>query len=217
MNDERQNQNEAPEELFDDDFFSLEAEPEESEEIDEVDDVDADGVTEEQDEGDAPEESETDAEEAQENGDGGDTDEVDDAPESDAERESEKNEEEESPEDFEARANEDLAELCRLYPALGITSLRDLNNAKRFGELREKGLSVREAFYATNADMLMQRAEATGAARANGKAHLGGVKGKASTGEGSAMTGADRALMREFFGDDAPSSEIEKYWRQAKK
>lgn len=217
MNDERQNQNEAPEELFDDDFFSLEAEPEESEEIDEVDDVDADGAADEQDEGDAPEEVEDDAPEAQENSDGGDTDEVDEAPESDAESEPEESEGEERPADFEARASEDLAELCRLYPTLGITSLRDLKNARRFGELREKGLSVREAFYATNAEMLMQRAEATGAARANGKAHLGSVKGKASTGEGSAMTGADRAMMREFFGEDAPRSEIEKYWRQAKK
>ncbi len=69
----------------------------------------------------------------------------------------------EAPTDYAALAAQDLAEIKRLAPELNDAAhLWELPFAHRFAELRELGLSVREALYAT-----MPHAPAEG-----GKAHL---------------------------------------------
>lgn len=74
-----------------------------------------------------------------------------------------KEEADEEPTDYAALAAEDLAEIKRLAPELNDAAhLWELPFAHRFAELRELGLSVREALYAT-----MPHAPADG-----GKAHL---------------------------------------------
>ena len=59
-------------------------------------------------------------------------------------------EEEEAPVDYEAMAKEDLAAIKMLSPELaGVSHLSELPFAHRFAELRELGLSVKEALFAT--------------------------------------------------------------------
>ncbi len=103
--------------------------------------------------------------------------------------------------DFAAMAAADAAEIAKAYPALGIKSLAELKNLKRFGELREMGMTAVEAFLATNADRLTANAEQVGANKATGKAHLQSVAKKAGARATSQMTKAERDTARELFGD----------------
>ncbi len=79
---------------------------------------------------------------------------------------------EESEESYYARrAEEDMCELSALFPALspsGTTlTLGDLRNPTRFAELREAGLSVEEAFLASNYRMLTEKAKIAELSREN--------------------------------------------------
>ena len=57
--------------------------------------------------------------------------------------------------DYEQRARQDLEEIQTLYPSLSyMTHLSDLKNAARFATLRDMGLTVEEAFLASNAKMI---------------------------------------------------------------
>lgn len=127
---------------------------------------------------------------------------------------------EEAPEggtDFATMAESDLSEIKKAYPSLGLKSLGDLKNIKRFAELREKGVTAAEAFAATNAEMLMQGAERVGATKATGKSHLQSVAKKAGAKAASQMTTAERDAAREFFGDDVSDEELERLFKKAAK
>ena len=69
--------------------------------------------------------------------------------------------EEAEEEDYARRAEEDMAALCALFPELSpdgeAISLGSLRNPTRFAELREAGLTVEEAFLASNYRMLAER------------------------------------------------------------
>jgi hypothetical protein len=57
--------------------------------------------------------------------------------------------------EFEKMASADLAGLKAIYPELkDVNSIFDIPNFKRFGELRDKGLSVKEAYSAANPDAI---------------------------------------------------------------
>ena len=77
--------------------------------------------------------------------------------------------------EFERMAAEDLAGLKAIYPELkDVTSIFDIPNFKRFGELRDKGLNVKEAYSAANPDAIRTNV-ATAVSRQNlneTKAHL---------------------------------------------
>lgn len=152
--------------------------------------------------GDVAEEGEegtdTDAEEADEQADG-----AEEAPESGT--------------DFAAMAESDLSEITKAFPSLGLKSLGDIQNIKRFAELRDKGVSAAEAFAATNAQMLMEGAERVGASKATGKAHLQSVAKKAGARAASQMTSAEREAAREFFGDNVSDKELEQLFKKATK
>ena len=68
---------------------------------------------------------------------------------------------EQTGEEYEQRAEEDMRTLCALFPALApdgqILKIGELANPTRFAELREAGLSVEEAFLASNYRMLSSR------------------------------------------------------------
>ena len=65
---------------------------------------------------------------------------------------------------YERRAEEDMREVSRLFPELSpdgeSLSIGELRNPARFAELREAGLSVEEAFLASNYRMLAERPRA---------------------------------------------------------
>lgn len=116
--------------------------------------------------------------------------------------------------DYAAMAKSDIAELNRVYPQLGITSLVGIKNAARYGELRDKGLSPVEAFRATNSDMLTFDAAKQGASAAASKSHLQSVARKAGSAAGNTMTAADRRIFADFFGDELTEEEQEKLFKR---
>ena len=118
--------------------------------------------------------------------------------------------------DFAAMAAADVAEIGKAYPALGIKSLTELNNLKRFGELRDLGMTAVEAFRATNADRLTANAEQVGANKATGKAHLQSVAKKAGARAASQMTKAERAAAEEML-DGVPGADLDKLYARATK
>jgi len=84
---------------------------------------------------------------------------------------------------FIAREAADRAEIVKLFPQIGnLKSLRDIENPKRYGELRDLGLSVEEAFKATNAGKIQDFTESVAKQNAASKDHLkkipGGNSGK---------------------------------------
>ena len=100
--------------------------------------------------------------------------------------------------DYAAMAASDVAELNRLFPSLGITDLRKIDNAGRYGALRDMGLSVEEAFRATNhARIGAQSAPAVH--KADGKAHIRGDMPAHQATDGFSMSAADMRDARELF------------------
>ena len=103
--------------------------------------------------------------------------------------------------DYASMATADIAELGRLYPSLGITDLRQIDNPGRYGALREMGLSVEEAFLATNADRVHAHSSGTTVHRADGKAHIRGdmpAKGASAT-DGFTLSASQMRDARELF------------------
>lgn len=100
--------------------------------------------------------------------------------------------------DYAAMAASDVAELNRLFPSLGITDLKKIDNAGRYGALRDMGLSVEEAFRATNyARIGAQSAPAVH--KADGKAHIRGDMPAHQASDGFSMSAADMRDARELF------------------
>jgi hypothetical protein len=102
--------------------------------------------------------------------------------------------------DYSEMASADLAEINRLYPSLGITDLRTIDNAGRYGALRELGLSVEEAFNATNQSRI--RAASAHAPRrgADGKAHIkGDLPASGAAAKGFSLTAREMREARELF------------------
>ena len=111
---------------------------------------------------------------------------------------------------FFAKANADMAEIEKLFPGLSVKNLLDLKDPKRFGELRDMGLSVKEAFLATNGAMLEERAAAAGEKKAAGKAHLQSVAKKAGVSAASQVSRQEIENLRDYYSDDELSdSELE--------
>lgn len=100
--------------------------------------------------------------------------------------------------DYAAMAASDVAELNRLFPSLGITDLRKIDNAGRYGALRDMGLSVEEAFRATNHARI--GAQSTPVVRkADGKAHIRGDMPAHQATDGFSMSAAEMRDARELF------------------
>lgn len=122
--------------------------------------------------------------------------------------------EEDAPDANALKAAADVADINKAFPGLGIKTLAGLKNLKRYGELRDMGISPVEAFCATNAEMLQKSAEQIGAGKATGKAHLQSVAKKTGARAASQMTNAERRAAREMF-DEMSDADLEKLYARA--
>ena len=118
----------------------------------------------------------------------------------------------ESP-DYERLAKEDLLEIKRLFPNLSqLSDIRELDNVARFGELRDSGLSVKEAFIATNFDRILSSL-AEKAARSDGKSHLRSAIPSVSARPVNSMSAEQLHSARELFGN-LTDKEIENLYKR---
>lgn len=105
--------------------------------------------------------------------------------------------------DYGELAKSDLAELSRAVPSLNLRSLSELENPRRFGELREAGLSPLEAYLASSprtALAVSQTVERTAApSRASGTAHLRSAVPRPTPQSGVYIPPAEMAAARELF------------------
>lgn len=104
--------------------------------------------------------------------------------------------------EFEKMAAKDLAELKTLYPELkDVKSIFDIPNFKRFGELRDKGNTVEEAYSAANAKAIRENV-AKSVTRQNlneTKAHLKSNVPKKTVDTSLRMPKEDLKSWREMF------------------
>ncbi len=126
---------------------------------------------------------------------------IEDTPEAEEKSQTEISLEEEESPDYESLAKEDLNEIKRLFPDLaGLCDIRELDNVARFGELRDSGLSVKEAFMATNYNRLLASL-AEKAARSDGKSHLRSAIPTVSAPPSESMSAEQLRSAREIFGN----------------
>ena len=117
--------------------------------------------------------------------------------------------------DFEKMANEDLAEIKRLFPSFSdVSHLRELDRASRFGEMREAGFSVEEALMATNYERIFETIIKK-ARQINGKSHLMSVAPAASGNDSGGMTVEEMREAKEIFGD-LSDREIQALYKRAR-
>ena len=110
-------------------------------------------------------------------------------------------------EDYEAMANADLGELKReFYEARSLSSIAELDNPVRFAELRELGLSPKEAYLAT------QRPKS----RTDNRSHLVGSAPISAAHSGVSMTRGELQRARELFSGMSDGEIQELYKRVAK-
>ena len=110
--------------------------------------------------------------------------------------------------DFADTAAKDLAALLAEVPELaGITSLTELQNPIRYGELRELGLTPAEAYYAT-------RGRGAGRKHATAdRAHLAVSVGRTASLAGARLSPAEMAEARDLF-PSLSDREIEALYRR---
>ena len=110
-------------------------------------------------------------------------------------------------------AEEDLAEIKRLDPSYAPAShLGELPFARRFAELRDLGLSVKEALAATNFNRLLASFSQR-AARAEEKSHLRSAGPTARAPAKFSMTSQEMQSAREIFGN-LSDKEIENLYKR---
>lgn len=96
-----------------------------------------------------------------------------------------------------------------------VQSIRDIENVKRFAELRDLGLSAVEAYRAASGTKLDTRIEQRARHVATGKEHLTTPKSRGSSGHGSTMSRSEKAYYRELLGTDDDKA-IEAAYKRAK-
>ena len=109
--------------------------------------------------------------------------------------------------DYEALAAADLEAIRQKFPAMrGLTHLSEIENAERYGALRDAGLTVEEAFLATNYARLTRRA-------GDNRAHLAGSMPRSNSAPMGRMSYGELGAARELF-DGLSDREIEALWRR---
>lgn len=118
--------------------------------------------------------------------------------------------------EFEKKARADLAELQAVYPETkGYTDIRQIPNLKRFGELRDLGLSPKEAYSAANPDAIRNNV-ATAVKKQSlqdTKKHLHSAVPKGSRDTAPKMSRAELTLWRELF-PELNDKELLKLYKQ---
>ena len=109
--------------------------------------------------------------------------------------------------DYAALAERDLTALCEAFPELsGMSSLAELPEPERYGELREAGLSPIEAFCAAHHKILTAR-------RADNRAHLSPSVGRSANAAGGRISAAALSDARDLF-PTLSDREIEALYRR---
>ncbi len=109
--------------------------------------------------------------------------------------------------DYEALAASDLAEIKARFPAMQhLTHLSEIENAVRYGELRDAGLTVEEAFLATNYGRLGRRTS-------DNRTHLSGSMPRQAAAPVGRMSYGELCEARALF-DGLSDREIEALWRR---
>lgn len=107
--------------------------------------------------------------------------------------------------DYEALAKEDLETLKREFPALhDLTTLLELEQPERYGELRDLGLSPREAYLATNTQRSERRSY-------DNRSHLHSSVPKSHGGRVDAMSINELREARELFSGMSDSEIVRLY------
>lgn len=109
--------------------------------------------------------------------------------------------------DYRELAEADLAQLRAQFPQLSrISHLSELDNPRRYAELREAGLSPKEALLATDDSRLRQR-------RYDNRAHLYSAVPKGAGG-GVSMTASELSAARNLF-EGLSDAELTALYRRA--
>ena len=109
--------------------------------------------------------------------------------------------------DYKELAEADLAQLRAQFPQLSrISHLSELDNPRRYAELREAGLSPKEALLATDDSRLRQR-------RYDNRAHLHSAVPKGACG-GVSMTASELSAARNLF-EGLSDAELAALYRRA--
>lgn len=113
-------------------------------------------------------------------------------------------------EEYERRAESDLAEIKRMYPQFAyISHLSQIENAPRFAQLREMGLSIREAFLATNSGNV-----GGGDGGYDNRSHLYSAVPRSGRDSLPHMTRSEMEAAKEIFGN-LSEREIQLLWKRA--
>ncbi len=113
--------------------------------------------------------------------------------------------------DYEALAAEDLVELRRLVPSLRISHIGELPHAVRYGELRDRGLSVEEAFWASCHDAVSGVTSPT----YDNRSHLHSAVPRGAAGNPAMMSASELRAAKELF-EDLSESEIQKLYSKCR-
>ena len=125
--------------------------------------------------------------------------------------EQQKTEPESADEEFELRARQDLATLKALYPHLsGVDHLSRIDNAVRFAQLRDMGLSVEEAYMASSAASTRQ------STRYDNRSHLKSFVPRTLSDAGEEMSRSELESAKEMFGN-LSEKEIRSLYKRVKK
>lgn len=119
---------------------------------------------------------------------------------------------------YENMKKADLSELHAAYPETAeLDDVEKMENFRRFAELRDKGLSAKEAYAAANPEAV--RKSATEAGKKNSlkgtKAHIGSVVPKGATGESTTMPPSEMKRWREELFPGKSKKEIIDLWKRA--
>lgn len=119
---------------------------------------------------------------------------------------------------YENMKKADLSELHAAYPETAeLDDVEKMENFRRFAELRDKGLSAKEAYAAANPEAMRKSAADAGKKKslAGTKAHMGSVVPKAAKGESTNMPPSEMKRWREEYFPGRSKKEIIDLWKRA--
>lgn len=122
---------------------------------------------------------------------------------------------------FDRMIEKDIAAIRQAYPEMhDLSSVKEFDDPKRFGELRDRGLSASEAFLVTNragleaARKKQKKAAEAAAAKQAGKAHLTGDGGRSAQTSDEVPPEVRKTMLGIY--PDLSDKEMKRLYRQAR-
>lgn len=122
---------------------------------------------------------------------------------------------------FDRMIEKDIAAIRQAYPEMhDLSSVKEFDDPKRFGELRDRGLSASEAFLVTNragleaARKKQKEAAEAAAAKQAGKAHLTGDGGRSAQTSDEVPPEVRKTMLGMY--PDISDKEMKRLYRQAR-